>query len=182
MVKRLPVRRVSVPVEACTEHQDFPNAKVHLHSIDHLPVGWTSSRAICYQVAALVPRDPSRRLLSFLESSHLIDKFVVYRRVTLIAEEVWDNDDIVVFHRVSISLLDWPNDNPHRWSHKSPLRVDFVSVHLLAFTWVIVLFNEILILMAIVLILLTFHFPSRHEERVLLPRCGVSSSTTPHTS
>eukprot|EP00967_Tisochrysis_lutea_P022609 scaffold25786_cov26-Tisochrysis_lutea.AAC.2 len=76
-----------------------------------------------------MPRDPLRLGVGLLDVAHGIDKLVVHAKIRLVAEEAWDNPDVIVCHLLGEPrLARVTHPHAHMRPHKRGARVEGVRV------------------------------------------------------
>jgi len=122
-MKRLPIRRVSVPVKS-SSLGSRSNIEVLHGSTQYHFVCRTTFRIFRDQMTALMPRNPFTSSLSVcLNMSHLFDKLVVDGHIIFITKEVWNNNHIVMLQSSWVlSYVVWPKINSQFRAHKCALR------------------------------------------------------------
>lgn len=127
--KYLPIARVAIPIKARADRFQG-NAKVGGNFLLHHVECFGTCGIFRDEMRALMPADPfdAAQFRLGLTLAHLLDQLVVERPVVLLAEELGNDNDIVVRLRTPVTGTIGPNDQSHVGTHKCGSRVKALCV------------------------------------------------------
>mmetsp|Transcript_87812 Transcript_87812/g.272933 ORF Transcript_87812/g.272933 Transcript_87812/m.272933 type:complete len:200 (+) Transcript_87812:508-1107(+) len=114
VVEGLPVRPVTVPVEASAPVAGC-DGKVVADPVNHLVVRSGSCRIVAQEMGTLMPRNPLCLVSAVcLALPHLFQELVVHVPVILRTEELWNHNHVIVLQWHSVAPPWWCRDDTHR--------------------------------------------------------------------